>query len=53
MPNWKDATRFTEAADKALLNELSWDDTQDFEFASRGFIASLNEPVDLSRLVVA
>jgi hypothetical protein len=26
MPNWKDATRFTEAADKALLNELSWDD---------------------------
>lgn len=45
MPNQKDATRFTEAANKALLNELSWDDTQDFEFASRGFIASLHELV--------
>ncbi|MGB9371519.1 MAG: alkyl sulfatase dimerization domain-containing protein [Halobacteriota archaeon] len=45
MSNRKDATRFTEVANKTLLNELSWDDTQDFEFASRGFIASLNEPV--------
>ena len=45
MPNQKDATRFTEAANKALLNELSWDDTTDFELASRGFIASLDNPV--------
>jgi alkyl sulfatase BDS1-like metallo-beta-lactamase superfamily hydrolase len=45
MPNQKDATRFTKAANKALLNELSWDDNQGFEFASRGFIASLHEPV--------
>jgi alkyl sulfatase BDS1-like metallo-beta-lactamase superfamily hydrolase len=45
MPNQKDATRFTEGANKALLNELSWDDTQDFELASRGFIASLDDPV--------
>lgn len=45
MPNQKDATRFTEVANKALFNELSWDDTKDFELASRGFIASLDDPV--------
>ena len=43
--NRKDATRFTEAANTAVLNELSWDDTQDFDFAGRGFVASLNEPI--------
>jgi alkyl sulfatase BDS1-like metallo-beta-lactamase superfamily hydrolase len=41
----KDATKFTEAANKALCNELSWDDTQDFKLARRGFIASLDDPV--------
>jgi linear primary-alkylsulfatase len=45
MLNQKDATMFTEAANKALLNELSWDDTQDFELASRGFVASSDDPV--------
>ncbi|MBX7254167.1 MAG: MBL fold metallo-hydrolase [Candidatus Promineofilum sp.] len=41
----KDATPFTEAANKTLLNELHWEDTRDFEAAARGFIASLDEPV--------
>ncbi|MBP8948538.1 MAG: MBL fold metallo-hydrolase [Candidatus Promineofilum sp.] len=41
----KDATPFTEAANKTLLNELNWEDTRDFEAAARGFIASLDEPV--------
>jgi len=41
----KDATSFTEAANKTLLNELNWEDTRDFEAAARGFIASLDEPV--------
>ena len=45
MSNRKGATRFTEAANTAVLNELSWDDTQDFDFAGRGFVASLNEPI--------
>ncbi len=41
----KDATTFTEAANNALLQELNWADTQDFELAARGFIASLDDPV--------
>lgn len=41
----KDATRFTEAANHALLKELAWSDRQDFESARRGFIASLDDPV--------
>jgi|GEM_PF-4281591 len=41
----KDATKFTEAANKAILKELNWDDVQDVEFARRSFIASLDEPV--------
>jgi len=41
MSNRKDATRFTEAANTAVLNELSWDDTQDFDFAGRGFVCQL------------
>jgi alkyl sulfatase BDS1-like metallo-beta-lactamase superfamily hydrolase len=41
----KDATRFTKAANKALLSELNWDDCQDFESASRGFIATSDSPL--------
>ncbi len=41
----KDATRFTEAANAALLNELNWDDVRDFEAAARGFIATLDDSV--------
>lgn len=41
----KDATRFTRAANDALARELNWDDTQDFELAARGFIATLGDPV--------
>ncbi|WP_374687824.1 alkyl/aryl-sulfatase [Promineifilum sp.] len=40
-----DATTFTAAANEALLNELNWEDTRDFEAAARGFIASLDDPV--------
>ena len=29
MPEQKDATRFTEAANNRLLIELNWDDTQE------------------------
>jgi len=39
------ATSFTEHANRALMDELNWDDTQAFEAASRGFIASLDDPV--------
>ncbi|MGZ4901426.1 MAG: alkyl/aryl-sulfatase [Halobacteriota archaeon] len=45
MTNQKDATRLTEAANKALLSELNWDDAQDFASASRGFIATSDSPV--------
>ncbi|NCC33028.1 MAG: MBL fold metallo-hydrolase, partial [Chloroflexia bacterium] len=45
MPQSKDATSFTEAANAALLQQLNWADTQDYELASRGFIATLNDPV--------
>lgn len=41
----KTATRFTAEANAALLDELNWDDLQDFEAAARGFIASLGDPV--------
>ena len=40
-----EASKFTEAANRALLGELNWDDTTDFEAASQGFIASLDDPV--------
>jgi len=41
----KDATTFTEAANNALLKELNWEDTRDFELAARGFIATLDDPI--------
>jgi len=45
MSQAKEATEFTKAANAALLKELNWDDTQDYELASRGFIATLDDPV--------
>ncbi len=45
MSNAKEATEFTTTANRALLEELFWEDVQDFENASRGFIASLDDPV--------
>ena len=45
MSNAKEATEFTTTANRALLEELLWEDIQDFENASRGFIASLDDPV--------
>ena len=45
MSKTKDATKYTEAVNNLLLNELNWDDKQDFLDASRGFIASLDNPV--------
>ncbi len=45
MSKTNDATKYTEAANNLLLNELNWEDVQDFENASRGFIASLDDPV--------
>ena len=41
----KDATQFTATTNAALLPELDWSNTQDFESAARGFIASLDDPV--------
>ena len=41
----KEASPFTAEANAALLSQLNWDDVQDFEDASRGFIASLDDPV--------
>ena len=48
MKHRKEATSFTTAANSALLSELNWDDVRDFEAASRGFIASLDDPVILT-----
>jgi len=45
MSQRKDATSFSAAANAALLQQLNWNDAQDFELASRGFIASLDDPV--------
>lgn len=41
----KEASPYTAAANAALLNELNWDDVRDFEAASRGLIATLDDPV--------
>ena len=41
----KDATNFTAVVNAAPLQQLNWDDAQDFELAERGFIASLHDPV--------
>jgi alkyl sulfatase BDS1-like metallo-beta-lactamase superfamily hydrolase len=45
MSTQKEATPFTQAANNALLTQLNWDDVRDFEASSRGFIASLDNPV--------
>ncbi|MES0361591.1 MAG: alkyl sulfatase dimerization domain-containing protein [Anaerolineales bacterium] len=45
MSERKSATKFTEQSNKALYDTLNWEDTTDFELASRGHIASLDEPI--------
>ncbi len=45
MAERKDATSYTAAANRTLLDELNWGDTQAFEDAARGFIATLEDPV--------
>lgn len=45
MSQRNDATDSTAAANRTLLDELPWEDRQDFENAARGFIASLDDPV--------
>ncbi len=45
MTNHKEATTRTAAANQALLNELSWQNTEDFDLAARGFIATLDNPI--------
>ncbi|MCB8984451.1 MAG: MBL fold metallo-hydrolase [Ardenticatenaceae bacterium] len=45
MENAKQATEFTSAANRTLLAELPWDDTQDFAASRQGFIATLDDPV--------
>jgi len=43
----KDASRFTELANEAVRrsDEFDWSDERDLDFATRGFIASLEDPV--------
>jgi alkyl sulfatase BDS1-like metallo-beta-lactamase superfamily hydrolase len=43
MSDTQDASQFTRAANRALLDELPFDYTKDFEDAARGFIAPLND----------
>ena len=45
MSQRKNATSFTATANAALLQQLNWSDTQDYELASRGFIATLEDPL--------
>ena len=45
MTDRNDATKHPGAANRALLDELNWDDSLDFEAASRGFIASLESSI--------
>jgi len=47
MDKRRDATTHTKTAQEAVLRDrgLDWNDEQDFEDASRGFIASLDTPV--------
>ena len=45
MSKAKEATEFTNQPTRYSLEELFWEDVQDFENASRGFIASLDDPV--------
>lgn len=54
MAQYKPATSFTAAANAALLQELNWSDARDFDLASQGFIATLDDPLirsDDGRLV--
>ncbi|MCZ6887039.1 MAG: MBL fold metallo-hydrolase [Gammaproteobacteria bacterium] len=44
----KPATKFTQAANRAVTNELDFDDTTSFECAARGFIATL-DPLTITR----
>lgn len=44
-PGPREATAGTIRANRHLADTLAWQDTQDFEFAQRGFIARLDEPV--------
>ncbi|MCL4262941.1 MAG: MBL fold metallo-hydrolase [Anaerolineae bacterium] len=44
MSNVKEATEFTTAANRTLLETLPWDDTQDFMASRQGFIATLDDP---------
>ncbi len=43
MTDRKDASEFTKAANRAVLEQLPFEDLQDFEDASRGFVAPLPE----------
>ncbi len=45
MSNAKEATEFTTAANRTLLETLPWDDTQDFAASRQGFIATLDDLV--------
>lgn len=47
MPEPKEATGFTEEANRAVLTreQLDWEDRQDWEDSQRGFIARLDPPV--------
>ncbi len=41
----KEATSVTQANNAALRQQLNWEDTNDFEAARRGFIATLDDPI--------
>lgn len=41
----KEASKFVVEKNKQVLEHLDFDNTMDFDFASRGFIATLDEPV--------
>ena len=45
MLNRKQATPVYCCCERSLLGELPWDDTQDFEHAAHGFIATLDDSV--------
>lgn len=45
MLNAKEATQFTAAANRTLLETLPWEDTQDFAASRQGFIATLDDLV--------
>lgn len=45
MSEQRDATKFTQYANEAWLTQLDWENKADFENASRGFVASLEDPI--------